>query len=220
MQGIGCLFGAGNDRGDQVGDPLVVVEFHPFRIDQQHPYLIWGGPHHDRGDQGVHEAGLARASSASHQQVRHLGHIRQHIAALDILAQPDGEGMAIVTGLLAAQHIAKRDHLLVPVRDFDADGGPTGNRAQDTDIGRPDRIGDVLGQPGDFLNLHTTTDLDLITGYGWPARVAGNPGIDVELAEHVLQPSHDRIGGLGAGFGNRTCLQQRNVWQGVGDVAR
>ena len=54
-QSLGSLLGIRDDGGHQVRYPLVVVELHSFGVHQKHPHLLWAGPHHDGGDQGVDE---------------------------------------------------------------------------------------------------------------------------------------------------------------------
>src|SRR5690606_2497048 len=84
LERLGGLLRVGDDRGDQVRDALVDGELHALGIHQHHPHLLRGGAHEDRGDHRVDEARLAGAGGARDQQVRHLGEVRDDVAALDV----------------------------------------------------------------------------------------------------------------------------------------
>jgi len=220
LQGVRSLLRIGDDRGDQMRDALVLVELDTLGVDQHHPDLVGRGTDHDRGDQRVHETRLAGAGRAGDQQMRHLRDVSDDVAALDVLAQTHGQRVMIVACLLAAQDVAQRDDLLVPVGDLDADGRASRDRAEDAHIGGTDRVGDVLGQAGDLLHLDAVADLDLVAGHRRATGVAGHPRVDVELGEDIAQPSDDGIGRLGASLRDRAGLQHAGVGKRVDDVTR
>ncbi|MPM49322.1 hypothetical protein SDC9_96051 [bioreactor metagenome] len=220
LQGVRSLLRIGDDRGDQMRDALVLVELDTLGVDQHHPDLVGRGTDHDRGDQRVHETRLAGAGRAGDQQMRHLRDVGDDVAALDVLAQTHGQRVMIVARLLAAQDVAQRDDLLVPVGDLDADGRASRDRAEDAHIGGTDRVGDVLGQAGDLLHLDAVADLDLVAGHRRATGVAGHPRVDVELGEDIAQPSDDGIGRLGASLRDRAGLQHAGVGKRVDDVTR
>ncbi len=90
---------------------------------------------------------------AGHQQVGHLGQVGGHEVAFDILADAGEHRIRIVHGLVGAQYVAQVHDFAIGVRNFDADGGFACNRRQDAHIGTGHRVGDVLLQVGDFLDL-------------------------------------------------------------------
>jgi len=196
-----------------------VGQLDPLGVDQQHPHLLRRGAHHDRGDHRVHEAGLARSGRAGHQQVRHLGQVRDDIAALDVLAQPDGQRVVVVAGAVGAEHVAEGDDLLVGIRDLDADRGLAGDRREDAHFGRRHGVRDVLGQSRDLLDLHAVAEFDLVAGDGRAAGVAGDGCVDLELLQHLGEAAHDEVAGAGAGLGYRPGLEDRLVRELVDDVA-
>ena len=108
LQRLGGLLGVGDDGGDQVRHALVGGELHALGVDHDHADLVGGGAHQDRGDHRVHEARLARAGGAGHQQVRHLGEVGDDEAALDVLADADDHRVVGLAGVVAAQHVAER----------------------------------------------------------------------------------------------------------------
>ena len=200
-------------------DEVRMLLVDPKRVDHQHPDLVRGGPHQHRGDHGIHEARLARPGRAGHQQVRRLGEVGHHEATLDVLAQADGHRMMIIARLGRAQHVAQGHDFLVHVGNLDADRRLAGDRRQDPDIGAGHRVRDVPAQGRDLLHLHRRAELDLVAGHRRPAAVAGHLGIDLELPQHLGQPVHDRVAGLGPRLVHAALLQRGGIGQQVLDVA-
>ncbi|MCY1224729.1 hypothetical protein D9M72_369000 [compost metagenome] len=187
LQGLGGLLGVGDDGRDQVRDTLVRREFDAFGVHHDHADLIRGGAHQDRGDHGVHEGRLTGTSGTGDEQVGHLGEVRHHVAALDVLADAHDHRVVGAAGVLAAEHIAEGHGFAVRVGDLDADGGLAGDRAEDTDVAGRDGIGDVLGQRRDAFHLGARGEFDFITGDRGAATEAGDLGIHVELVERFGQ---------------------------------
>ena len=219
VQRLGGLLRVRDDRRDQVRHALVDVQLDPLGVDQDHPHLVGRRAHQDRGDHRVHERRLAGAGRTGDQQVRHLRHVRDDEAALDVLAEPDDHRVVVVAGVARAEHVAEGDDLLVGVRDLDADRGLAGDRGEDPDVGGGHGVGDVLAERGDLLDLDRGAELDLVAGDRRAAGVAGDLGVDVELLEHLGEPGDDRVGGLGARLVHRAGLEHLVGGQRVGDVA-
>ena len=162
---------------------------------------------------------LTRTGRTRDQQVRHLRHVRDHEAALDVLAEAGHHRVVVVARGRRPDHVAEADDLLVGVRDLDADRGLARDRRQDPHVGRRHRVGDVLAQGGDLLDLHRRAELDLVAGDCRAAGVAGDLRVDAELLEHLGQPVDHRVGRLGPGLVDRTRLEHLPVGQRVRDVA-
>jgi hypothetical protein len=98
LQCFGSPLGMGDDRRYEVRDSLVGGQLHSLRIHQEHPHLVWCGPHHDRSDDRVDEAGLAGSCSPGDEQMWHLGQIGHHETALDVFTEADRHRMVIIPG--------------------------------------------------------------------------------------------------------------------------
>ncbi len=220
LQGLGGLLRGGDDRGDQVRYALVDGQFHALGVHQHHAHLLGRGPHHDGGDHGVDEGGLSGAGLAGHQQVRGLGQVGDHVIALDVLAQAHHQRVRLLLGSLGAQHIPELDHLPVGVGDLHTDGALSGNRGEQTDLIRTDRVGDVLGLAGHPGDVHTTPQVDLITGDLRATRIAGDGGVHTEFGEHVLQPVDNGVIGVGAGGVAVARFKQGVLGKAVGGAVR
>src|SRR5699024_6784935 len=85
-------------------------------------------------------------------------------------------------------------------------------------IGAGDRIGDVLRQGRDLLDLRARAEFDLVAGDRGPAGEAGDLGVDLELLEHIAQRLDDAVVGLGALLRGRSRLEIVRGGQSVGDV--
>ena len=122
VERLGGLLGVGDDRRDEVRDALVDGQLDALGVDEHHAHLVGRGAHEDRGDHRVDEARLARAGGAGDEQVRHLGEVRDDVAALDVLADADDHR---VLGALAPRWLRSTspsdDGLAVGVGDLDAD---------------------------------------------------------------------------------------------------
>ena len=117
-----------------MGDALVDGQLDPLGVDQHHAHLLGRGAHHDRGDHGVDEGGLARTGLTGHQQVRGLGEVGDDVVALDVLAQSHDQRVRLLAGGLGAQDVAEFDHLAVGVGDLDTDGALAWDRCEQTDL--------------------------------------------------------------------------------------
>ncbi len=83
------------------------------------------------------------------------------------------------------EHVGQAHHFPVDVGHLDADRGLAGNRREHPDALGRHRIGDVLLQRGDLLDLHARAEFDLVTGDGRAAGASGDRGVDLELLQHL-----------------------------------
>ena len=183
------LLRARDDRRQQVRDRLVVVELDPLRVDQDHPHLVGRRAQQHRGQDRVDAAGLTGAGRAGDEDVRHPGEIRPDGVAGDVLAEPDGQrargGREIVVD------VAERDDLRREVRHLDADRLLARDRREDADLGRRERVGEVVLERGDLRDLRPRRQLELVAGHARPGDLADDRRLDAE----VRQRRHERLRG-------------------------
>ena len=90
-QGVGGQLGVGDDGGEEVGDALVHAQLDALGIDQDHADLFGRGLEEHAHDHGVDGDGLAGAGGTRDEDVRHGGEVGGDDAAVDVLAEGDGE---------------------------------------------------------------------------------------------------------------------------------
>ena len=223
FQSLRGLLRIGDDRGEQMWNARIGGQFDSFRIDHDHADLVRRGAHDHGGEHGVDEARLAGAGGASHQQVGHLGQVGGHEMAFHILADAGEHRIRIVPGLVGAQHVAQHHGFAIGVRNFDADGGFAFDHRQDAHVGAGHRVGDVLLQVGDLLDLDARAKLHLIHGDGWSAQEADDLRIDVELLEGTGQRADHTIVLRSVRGVRRALLQNvevRQMIRSLGNVIR
>ena len=91
-----------------------------------------------------------------------------------------------------AQHVAEGDDLAVDVGDLDADRALAGDRGEDAHLVGGHRVGDVVLQRRDPLDLDPVADLDLVLRDRRSAREAGHPCVDLELMQHARDRARPR----------------------------
>ena len=138
------LLRARDDRRQEVRDRLVVVELDPLRVDQDQPRLVGARAQEDRREDRVDAARLARAGRARDQEVRHAREIGPDGRARDVLAEPDRE-RARRRGKVGVD-VAERDEVRAEVRHLDADRLLAGDRREDPDLRRGERVAEVVLQ--------------------------------------------------------------------------
>ena len=127
--------------------------------------------------------------------MRHLREVRDHRAALNVLAQANHHRVMVIYRSRGLKHAAETHDLLDRVRDLHPDRGLTRDRGQDPHVRGLDRVGDVLAQGGDPLNLDRWAKLDLVAG---DLRAPGEPGhlrVNLELLEDLGQRVGDDVPG-------------------------
>ena len=116
--------------------------------------------------------------------MRHLGQVPRDVFALDVLAESDHQRVVVAPGRRVGQHVGQPHHLAVDVGHLNADGRLAGDRRQHPDAFGCHRVGDVLLQLGDLLDLHARPELDLVARDRRAASAAGDRGVDLELRQH------------------------------------
>ena len=149
--------------------------------------------------------------------MRGLGQVGHHVAALDVLPDADYEGVLIAHRRTGAQHIAQGHVLAVGVRDLDADRRFPGDRGEDAHIRRGHRIGDVLRQVRQLVDLHARAENHLVAGDRRPAREARDARIDLEVREDLAEGAHDLVVHRRTRLVRRPRDEQRVLGQRVGD---
>ncbi len=204
----GGLLRLGDDRRDQVRDALVRGELHHLGVDEDHPDLVGRGPREQRDQHRVDEARLAGAGGARDEQVRHLGQVGAQEVALDVLAEPDHHRVLLGAGGAAAQHVAEAHHLAVGVGHLDADGRLARDRGEDPHVVGGDRVGDVLGELRDLLDLDGRAELDLVARDRRAPGEAGDLRVDGELLQHAGDRLDHRVVGAAAALRHGSGGQQ------------
>ena len=171
-------------------------------VDEHHPHLVRRGLQQDRGQHRVDRARLARAGRAGDQQVRHLRQVGADRAARDVLAQPDRQRRPVRRRGL--EDVAQVHDPAARVGDLDADRLLAGDRRQDADVGRGQRVGEVVLELGDLADLDAGRQPQLVAG---DVRARDHPDharLDVEVPERLDQLRGDLL--LPGGVGPRGLL--------------
>ena len=88
------------------------------------------------------QPGLARAGRAGDEDVRHAREVGPDGSAGDVLAEPDRQRAR--RSRQAVEDVAERDELRDDVRDLHADRLLAGDGREDADLGRRERVGEVV----------------------------------------------------------------------------
>ena len=89
VQCRGRFFGIRNHRHQQMGNAIVIGQFHHLGVNQDQFHLVRTGFVHDAGQQRIYTDGLTAAGSARYQQVGHLCKVDGNYLAFYIFAKPD-----------------------------------------------------------------------------------------------------------------------------------
>ena len=127
------------------------------------------------------------------------------------------------------EDVAEVDDLAPGVGDLDADRLLARDRRQDADLGRRERVGEVVLELGDLGHLHARREPQLVAGDVGAGDAADDLGVDAEVAEgldaacaaDLLLPGRVGLGRLAGG-----ALEEARVGHAatrsrvVGDAAR
>ena len=151
---------------------------------------------------------LPGAGRAGDQGVRHLLQVGPDGAARDVLAEPGDQRRAALR--TAAVDVAEAHQAAALVRDLDADGLLARDRRQDPDVGRGQRVGQVVLERGDLRDLGARSELELVAAHVRPGDGADDLRLNAEVSEGLQEVAGDRLVILlvGALLG-RTALQDR-----------
>ena len=86
--------------------------------------------------------------------------------------------------------VAERDDLRREVRHLDADRLLAGDRRQDPDLGRRERVGEVVLERRDLRDLRPGRELELVAGHARAGDLADDRRLDAEVRER----GHERVG--------------------------
>src|SRR3954447_23172540 len=145
----------------------------------------------DRAQDRVDAPRLAGSRRARDQGVGHLLEVGPDRAAGDVLAEPgDQRGGSLWA---AAVDVAEADEAAPLVRDLDADRLLAGDRRQDADVRRGQRVGQVILELGDLRDLRPGGELELVAADVRPRNGADDPCLDTEVTERLEQRASDRL---------------------------
>ncbi len=206
------LLRARDDGRQQVREPFVVAELDPLRVDQDQPHLVRRRAQQDRREDRVDAARLARAGGAGDQDVRHPREIGPDGRARDVLAEPYGQRARRRRQVVV--DVAERDEVRREVRHLDADGLLAGDRREDADLGRRQRVGEVVLEVRNLADLRAGRELQLVAR---DAR-AGDHRDHRRLDTEVRKALHECVGRalvrLGVRAGGRVrAAQKRSLRQ-------
>ena len=118
--------------------------------------------------------------------MRHLGEVRHHRVAADILAQRKRQTLVAVAIVAGRQDLAQDDLLAVLVREFDADDRASRNRRNTGRQGRH-RPGDVIGQPDHAGGLQTRRGFQLVHRHDRAGAHTDDLALHAIVVEHRFQ---------------------------------
>ena len=87
------------------------------------------------------------------------------------------------------EHVAERDDAAVAVGDLDADRALARDRREDPDLGRGERVGEVVLEVRDLRHLHAGRELQLVAGDVRAGDRADDLRLDAEMAERLGEPA-------------------------------
>ncbi len=200
-----------DDRAEQVGDVLEERELEPLGVDEDDLDLLRRGLVEEAGDQGVEGDALARAGRAGDEQVGHDGQVGHDDAAVDVLAQGEGQLGGRVLEIRRLDDVAELDDLALVVGDLDAQGGLAGD-ALDADRLRLQGQGQVLGPALDLRDLDARGREVLVGRDDRSGVVLADLALDAELLELLLDaPFLVEELGLADLLGRKSDLEQVEV---------
>ena len=94
------------------------------------------------------------------------------------------------------------------VRHLDADGLLAGDRREDADLGRGERVAQVVLQRRDLRHLRSRRELQLVARDARPGDAADEGRLDPEVLERLEQRLADAVGGRRVGLAVRLRLVQ------------
>jgi hypothetical protein len=120
--------------------------------------------------------------------VRHPRQVGPDGGAGDVLPEPDRE-RARARGQVGVD-VPERDDVGGRVRHLDADGLLAGDRRQDADLRRRERIGEVVLERRHLRDLRPRRELELVAGHTRTGDLAHDGSLDPEVCERL----HEQLG--------------------------
>ena len=148
---------------------------------------------------------LPEPGRAGDQDVRHPGEVGPDGGAGDVLAEPDRERARGLRQVVV--DVAERDDARAQVRHLDADRLLAGDRREDADLGRRERVAQVVLQVRDLADLRPGRELQLVAGDPRAGDLADHGRLDAEVREARDERVRDALAGVGvrAGAAPSTC---------------
>src|SRR6185437_16009234 len=134
---------------------------------------------------------LARPGRAGDQGVGHLLQVGPDGAARDVLAEPGGQRRGALRP--PAVDVTEADQAAALVRDLHSDGLLAGDRRQDPDVGRGERVGEVVLELRDLRDLRPGRQLELVAAHMGAADRADDLRLDPEVPERLEQVAGDLL---------------------------
>ena len=104
-----------------------------------------------------------------------------------------------------AVDVAEADQAAARVRNLDPDRLLAGDRRQDADVGRGQRVGEVVVELGDLRDLGARRQAQLVAADVRAADDADDLRLDAEVAERLEQLAADRLAGRAGRVPCRPC---------------
>src|SRR5262249_18283851 len=133
-------------------------------------------------------ARLTGAGGAGDQDVRHPRQVGPDGRTGDVLAEPHRERARRLRQVVV--DVAERDEVRAEVRHLDAYGLLAGNRREDPDLGRRERVAQVVLQVRDLADLRARRELQLVARHARAGDLADHGRLDAE----VRQARDERVG--------------------------
>ena len=188
------LLRARDDGREQVRHRLEVAELDPLRVDQDEAHVVGRRAQEDGGEERVEAARLARAGRAGDEEVRHAREVGPDGGAGDVLAEPDRDRARRRRQRL--EDVAERDEVRGEVRELDADRLLAGDRREDADLGRGERVREVVLERRDLGDLRPGRELELVARHARAGDLADHGRLDAEVRERLHEELGDARRGL------------------------
>ncbi len=162
---------------------------------------------------------LPEPGGAGDEQVRHPREVGPDGVAGDVLADPDGERRR--GSRQVVEDVTERDELGREVRHLHADGLLARDRREDADLGRGERVREIVLERRHLRDLRARRELELVADDAGPGDLTHDRGVDAEVRERL----HEQVCGARArlarplGRGRRR-LEQRAIRQPVVGAAQ
>ncbi len=111
--------------------------------------------------------------------------------ARDVLAEPGDERRGALG--LALVDVPKADQAALLVRDLDAHGLLAGDGSEDPDVGRGQRVCQIVLERRDLRDLGPGGELELVAAHVRAGDHADHPRLDAEVLERLEERLRDRL---------------------------
>ena len=119
----------------------------------------------------------------------------------DVLAEPDRERARGLREVV--EDVSERDEVRRCVRDLDADGLLAGDRSEDANLRRGERVREIVLQRRDLRDLRAGCQLELVARDARPRDLADDGRVDTEVRERRDERLGDLRARLGRGLARR-----------------